>query len=86
LLLDEATSALDSQSEKVVQEALDRVMIRRTSVVVAHRISTIQKCDLIVVLEKGAVVEKGTHTSLIAKGPSAKYFGLVSLQQGGNRH
>jgi len=86
LLLDEATSALDSQSEQVVQEALDRVMIGRTSVVVAHRISTIQKCDLIVVLEKGAVVEKGTHTSLIAKGPSAKYFGLVSLQQGGNRH
>jgi len=86
LLLDEATSALDSQSEQVVQEALDRVMIGRTNVVVAHRISTIQKCDLIVVLEKGAVVEKGTHTSLIAKGPSAKYFGLVSLQQGGNRH
>ncbi|RLM78584.1 hypothetical protein C2845_PM12G16970 [Panicum miliaceum] len=85
-LKDEATSALDSQSEKVVQEALDRLMIGRTSVVVAHRISTIQKCDLIVVLEKGAVVEKGTHTSLIAKGPFAKYFGLVSLQQGGNRH
>ncbi|CAN6244654.1 unnamed protein product [Urochloa humidicola] len=84
LLLDEATSALDSQSEKVVQEALDRVMVGRTSIVVAHRLSTIQKCDSIVVLEKGIVVEKGTHSSLMAKGPSGKYFGLVSLQQGGH--
>nr|CAB3502853.1 unnamed protein product [Digitaria exilis] len=86
LLLDEATSALDSQSEKVVQEALERVMVGRTSVVVAHRLSTIQDCDLIAVLEKGIVVEKGTHASLMAKGPSGTYFGLVSLQQGGNRH
>ncbi|KAL6629034.1 hypothetical protein ACP70R_028799 [Stipagrostis hirtigluma subsp. patula] len=86
LLLDEATSALDSQSEKVVQEALDRVMVGRTSVVVAHRLSTIQNCDLITVLEKGIVVEKGTHASLMAKGPSGTYFGLVSLQQGGNHH
>ncbi|CAL4887382.1 unnamed protein product [Urochloa decumbens] len=83
LLLDEATSALDNQSEKVVQEALDRVMIGRTSVVVAHRLSTIQKCDSVVVLEKGIVVEKGTHSSLMAKGPSGNYYGLVGLQQGG---
>ncbi|CAL4887381.1 unnamed protein product [Urochloa decumbens] len=82
LLLDEATSALDSQSEKVVQEALDRVMMGRTSVVVAHMLNTVRKCDLIVVLEKGIVVEKGTHSSLMAKGSSGKYFGLVSLQQG----
>ncbi|KAJ1279478.1 hypothetical protein BS78_04G159800 [Paspalum vaginatum] len=86
LLLDEATSALDSHSEELVQEALDRVMIGRTSVVVAHRLSTIQKCDMIAVLEKGNVVEKGIHASLIAKGPSGKYFGLVSLQHGGSRH
>jgi ATP-binding cassette subfamily B (MDR/TAP) protein 1 len=85
LLLDEATSALDSQSEKVVQEALDRVMIGRTSVVVAHRLSTIQNCDLITVLEKGTVVEKGTHASLMAKGLSGTYFSLVNLQQGGNQ-
>ncbi|XP_062223848.1 putative multidrug resistance protein [Phragmites australis] len=85
LLLDEATSALDSQSEKVVQEALDRVMVGRTSIVVAHRLSTIQNCDLISVLEKGIVVEKGTHASLMAKGPSGTYFGLVTLQQGGNQ-
>ncbi|CAL5023522.1 unnamed protein product [Urochloa decumbens] len=81
LLLDEATSALDSQSEKVVQEALDQVMVGRTSVVVAHRLSTIHNCDLITVLEKGIVVEKGTHASLMAKGPSGTYFGLISLQQ-----
>ncbi|TVU24839.1 hypothetical protein EJB05_27299, partial [Eragrostis curvula] len=80
LLLDEATSALDSQSEKTVQEALDRIMVGRTSVVVAHRLSTIQNCDVIVVLEGGAVVEEGTHASLMAKGPSGTYFGLVSLQ------
>ncbi|XP_039120572.1 putative multidrug resistance protein [Dioscorea cayenensis subsp. rotundata] len=82
LLLDEATSALDSQSEKMVQEALERVMIGRTSVVVAHRLSTIQNCHLIAVLEKGMVVEKGSHASLIAKGPSGPYFSLVNLQQG----
>ncbi|KAH7660063.1 Xenobiotic-transporting ATPase protein [Dioscorea alata] len=81
LLLDEATSALDSQSEKMVQEALERVMIGRTSVVVAHRLSTIQNCDLIAVLEKGMIVEKGNHGSLIAKGPSGSYFSLVNLQQ-----
>uniref|UniRef100_A0A0D9YNJ0 Multidrug resistance protein n=1 Tax=Oryza glumipatula TaxID=40148 RepID=A0A0D9YNJ0_9ORYZ len=81
LLLDEATSALDSQSEKVVQEALDRVMIGRTSVVVAHRLSTIQNCDLITVLEKGTVVEKGTHASLMAKGLSGTYFSLEAISR-----
>ncbi|XP_021771129.1 ABC transporter B family member 15-like [Chenopodium quinoa] len=79
LLLDEATSALDSQSESIVQEALERVMVGRTSVVVAHRLSTIQKCDLIAVLEKGEVVEKGTHSSLLAKGPKGAYYSLVNL-------
>ncbi|KAF8691343.1 hypothetical protein HU200_040474 [Digitaria exilis] len=82
LLLDEATSALNSQSEKVVQEALDQLLVGRTSVVVAHRLSTIQNCDLITVLEKGIVVEAGTHASLMAKGPAGTYFGCVSLQQG----
>ena len=81
LLLDEATSALDSQSEKVVQEALERVMIGRTSVVVAHRLSTIQNCDAIAVLEKGRVVERGTHSSLLAKGPKGAYYSLVSLHR-----
>lgn len=80
LLLDEATSALDSQSEKVVQDALERVMVGRTSVVVAHRLSTIQHCDLITVLDKGRVVEEGTHSSLLAKGPKGSYFLLLSGQ------
>lgn len=81
LLLDEATSALDSQSEKIVQDALERVMINRTSVVVAHRLSTIQNCDMIAVLDKGKVVEKGTHSSLLAKGPKGAYYSLVNLQR-----
>ncbi|CAN1238814.1 ABC transporter B family member 15 [Linum grandiflorum] len=80
LLLDEATSALDSRSEKVVQEALERVMVGRTSVVVAHRLSTIQNCDTIAVLDKGKVVEKGTHSALLAKGPIGVYYSLVNLQ------
>ncbi|XP_043694131.1 ABC transporter B family member 15-like [Telopea speciosissima] len=81
LLLDEATSALDTQSEKVVQEALERLMVGRTSVVVAHRLSTIQNCDLIAVLDKGKVVEKGTHSSLLAKGPTSAYYSLVNIQR-----
>ncbi|RDX99992.1 ABC transporter B family member 15, partial [Mucuna pruriens] len=80
LLLDEATSALDGQSEKVVQDTLTRVMIGRTSVVVAHRLSTIQNCDVIAVMEKGRVVETGTHSSLLGKGPCGAYYSLVSLQ------
>ncbi|KAK4752836.1 hypothetical protein SAY87_021634 [Trapa incisa] len=83
LLLDEATSALDSQSEKVVQDALERVMVGRTSVVVAHRLSTIQNCDQIAVLDKGKVVEKGSHSSLLGKGPSGAYYSLISLQRTG---
>ncbi|KAK6913177.1 ABC transporter type 1, transmembrane domain [Dillenia turbinata] len=81
LLLDEATSALDSQSEKAVQDALERVMVGRTSVVVAHRLSTIQNCDTIAVLDKGKVVEKGKHSALLAKGPTGAYYSLVSLQR-----
>ncbi|CAL5059836.1 unnamed protein product [Urochloa decumbens] len=84
LLLDEATSALDSHSEAVVQEALDRMLAGRTSVVVAHRLSTIQQCDVITVLGKGIVLEMGTHASLMSEGSAGTYFGLVSLQQGHN--
>ncbi|KAL5057697.1 hypothetical protein RYX36_029301 [Vicia faba] len=80
LLLDEATSALDNNSEKVVQEALDKVMVGRTSVVVAHRLSTIQSCDVIAVLDKGKMVEIGTHKTLLANGPSGAYYSLVKLQ------
>ncbi|CAA7032096.1 unnamed protein product [Microthlaspi erraticum] len=80
LLLDEATSALDSQSERVVQDALERVMVGRTSVVIAHRLSTIQNCNAIAVLDEGKIIEHGTHSSLLAKGPTGAYFSLVSLQ------
>ncbi|KAF8031809.1 hypothetical protein BT93_D0888 [Corymbia citriodora subsp. variegata] len=79
LLLDEATSALDGQSERAVQDALEGLMVGRTSVVVAHRLSTIQNCDVIAVLEKGKLVEKGTHSSLLAKGPGGAYYSLASL-------
>ncbi|WOG93366.1 hypothetical protein DCAR_0312650 [Daucus carota subsp. sativus] len=81
LLLDEATSALDSQSEKMVQDALECVMVGRTSVVVAHRLSTIQSCDTIAVLDQGKLVEMGTHSALLAEGPTGAYYALVNLQR-----
>lgn len=67
LLLDEATSALDTESERIVQEALDRLMVGRTSFVIAHRLSTIQNAAKIIVLDKGSIVEEGTHQQLMAK-------------------
>lgn len=66
LLLDEATSALDAESERVVQDALDSVMVNRTTVLVAHRLSTIKGADAIVVIKKGGIVERGKHESLMS--------------------
>eukprot|EP00262_Sarcandra_glabra_P003246 TRINITY_DN13862_c0_g1_i1.p1 TRINITY_DN13862_c0_g1~~TRINITY_DN13862_c0_g1_i1.p1 ORF type:complete len:1254 (+),score=143.38 TRINITY_DN13862_c0_g1_i1:192-3953(+) len=80
LLLDEATSALDAESEKSVQEALDRVMIGRTTVIVAHRLSTIRNADIIAVVQDGKIVESGTHDSLVSDTHSA-YAALTRLQE-----
>ena len=79
LILDEATSSLDTESEKLVQEALEFIMLGRTAIVIAHRLSTIQKADLIVVMQKGEVIEKGSHDELISK--KEAYYNLVKLQQ-----
>lgn len=81
LLLDEATSALDSESEKLVQEALDRFMIGRTTLVIAHRLSTIRKADLVAVLQQGSVTELGSHDELIARGDNGVYAKLIRMQE-----
>lgn len=78
LLLDEATSALDAESERVVQDALDKVMDNRTTVVVAHRLTTIKDADLIAVIKNGVIIEKGKHEKLITVKDGA-YSSLVAL-------
>ena len=78
MILDEATSALDTESEQLVQIALEKMMQNRTSLVIAHRLSTIQKADTIVVLKKGKIVEQGKHEELLAK--KGEYFKLVTMQ------
>lgn len=82
LLLDEATSALDSVSENQVQEALEKMMVGRTCVVVAHRLSTIQKADSIAVISNGMVVERGSHYDLLGIGRGGAYYSLIKLQNG----
>ncbi|KAI3944321.1 hypothetical protein MKW92_005790 [Papaver armeniacum] len=80
LLLDEATSALDAESEHVVQEAMERVMVNRTTVIVAHRLSTVRNADMIAVIHRGKIVEKGSHTELL-KNDNGPYCQLIHLQE-----
>jgi ABC-type multidrug transport system fused ATPase/permease subunit len=79
LILDEATSSLDSESERLVQEALEKLMVGRTSVVIAHRLSTVRKADKIIVLESGRVIEQGTHEELLSN-ENGLYKNLTELQ------
>ena len=78
LILDEATSALDTESEHLVQEALDHLMKGRTTLVIAHRLSTIKNADLICVLHEGKIIEQGTHDQLLQQ--AGAYKRLVDLQ------
>ncbi|MGR2731534.1 ATP-binding cassette domain-containing protein, partial [Chromobacterium haemolyticum] len=78
LILDEATSALDTQSERLVQSALENLMKNRTTIVIAHRLSTIENADRIVVMHHGEIVEEGSHAQLLARG--GLYAKLHSLQ------
>ncbi len=78
LILDEATSALDSEAERLVQEALERLLAGRTVFVIAHRLSTVQRADLTLVLDRGRIVERGTHAELLAQG--GLYRSLYELQ------
>lgn len=84
MILDEATSALDTESEKLVQDAIENMMKNRTSIVIAHRLSTIQKADLIVVMQKGRIIEQGTHDALLNL--NGTYSKLVSLQSLEKQH
>ncbi|MBT8221046.1 MAG: ABC transporter ATP-binding protein/permease [Bacteroidia bacterium] len=79
MLLDEATSALDSESEKLVQDAIDRIMKGRTALIIAHRLSTIQYADEIIVMKRGEIMERGNHDTLIQK--QGEYYNLVKLQE-----
>src|SRR5690606_29306201 len=78
MILDEATSALDTESERLVQVALENMMKNRTSIVIAHRLSTIQSADQIIVMQNGRIVEQGTHVELIKK--DGMYKRLVEMQ------
>ena len=78
MILDEATSALDTESERLVQDALENMMKNRTSIVIAHRLSTIQNADQIIVMQKGEIIEQGTHLELLSK--NGMYKKLVDMQ------
>jgi|UniRef100_UPI0037831C9C ATP-binding cassette subfamily B protein len=79
LVLDEATSSLDAESERLVQDALDKLMENRTSIIIAHRLSTVRRCDQILAMSGGAIIERGTHDELVSK-PGGLYGSLAKLQ------
>ena len=82
LILDEATSSVDTRTERNIQDAMVRLMQNRTSLIIAHRLSTIQDADMIVVMDKGRIIERGTHRELLAKG--GNYYQLYMTQFAGN--
>ena len=79
MILDEATSSLDAESERLVQDALDKLMENRTSIIIAHRLSTVRRCDQILVMSGGAILERGTHDELVGK-KDGLYSSLAKLQ------
>jgi subfamily B ATP-binding cassette protein MsbA len=78
LILDEATSALDTESERIIQDALEKLMVGRTTLVIAHRLSTIEGADKIIVMHEGKIIEQGNHTDLLARG--GHYAALYNMQ------
>ena len=82
LLLDEATSSLDAESETLVQQALARLMQGRTSIVIAHRLATVQSCDRILVLDHGRIVEQGTHAQLVGRRRALCAAGEIAVRDG----
>ena len=79
LILDEATSSLDSESEKRIQDAIDKLMVDKTSLIIAHKFSTIKKCDKIILIDKGRILAEGTHDELINSNSSYKNMNELQM-------